>query len=76
MRVTKWDRVSSFRLLTSVVAEVFPFEVEVNPLGKREKFSPTSPVSIGKSHLQEKITTLDEETKKLIDKALKIALSL
>jgi mRNA interferase MazF len=62
--------------LTPVVSEVFPFEVEVSILGKKGKVLLDQVRSIGKSHLQEKIATLDEETKKLIDKALKVALSL
>lgn len=62
--------------LSPVVQEVFPFEVEVNINGKRGKVLLDQVKSIGKSNLLEKVGTLDEETKKLVDKALKVALSL
>lgn len=62
--------------LAPSVSEVFPFEVEVMLLGKKGKVLLDQVRTISKSSLQEKITQLDEETKKLIDKALKVALSL
>ncbi len=68
------------RLMIAPVAlradEIYPFEVRVEFNGKNGKVLLDQVLSITKGSLIEKITTLDEETKKLVDKALKIALSL
>lgn len=62
--------------LSPSASDIFPFEVEVKVNGKRGKILLDQIRPISKTLLQEKITSLDEETKKQVDKALKIALSL
>lgn len=62
--------------LSKEAENVYPFEVQIQLNGKNSKVLLDQVHSVPKGCLLEKISALDEETKKLVDKALKIALSL
>ena len=58
------------------VEDVYPFEVQIAFNGTVGKVLLDQVHSISKESLQAKISSIDEESKKLVDKALKVALSL
>lgn len=62
--------------LSPIVAEIYPFEVKVQINGKWGKVLLDQVISVGKTNLLDKISSIDEETKKRVDKALKVALAL
>jgi mRNA-degrading endonuclease toxin of MazEF toxin-antitoxin module len=62
--------------LCPLADEVYPFEVRININGRTGKVLLDQVHAIEKSHLKEKVAIIDEETSKLVDKALRIALNL
>jgi mRNA interferase MazF len=62
--------------ITSKIKTIYPFEVKVTVNGKNGKIMLNQCRAVDKSRLTEKITSIDSETMKLVEDALKIVFAL
>lgn len=62
--------------ITSKIKQVYPFEVKITLEGKPAKIMLNQCKALDKSRLKEKITTVDLETMKHVEEAIKIVFEL